>query len=76
MANSNVVLHSINSVDHSKCVDIFMRPDGTYGFEEFRHDFEDTQGWQAIGGFRTFIFFKEGEVLEAARRHVVWLTKV
>jgi len=27
-----------------RCVDVFARPDGTFGFEEFRRDPED-MGW-------------------------------
>jgi hypothetical protein len=31
---------------HDRCVDLFLRPDGSYGVEEFRRDVED-------GGVRT-----------------------
>jgi len=34
----NLVLRSIESDLGNLCVDIFLRPDGTYGFEEFRRD--------------------------------------
>ena len=33
---------------HERCVDLFERPDGTFGFEEFRRDFEDQGRWTAI----------------------------
>lgn len=45
------VLHSTNNADGSICVDIFRRPDGSVGFEEFRRDVEDPSGWFAIGGY-------------------------
>jgi hypothetical protein len=38
------VLVSYQTVDASRCVDIFSRPDGTFGFEEFRRDPEDRGG--------------------------------
>ena len=38
MAHVNRVLRSINNEDASLCVDIFLRPEGTVGFEEYRRD--------------------------------------
>ena len=35
------VLQSIESVSRIYCVDVFIRPDGSFGFEEFRKDPED-----------------------------------
>jgi hypothetical protein len=40
---------SVNNDDHEKCVDIFYRPDGTFGFEEFRRDVEDAGEWTPLG---------------------------
>ena len=45
MAHENKVMKSINAHDSSICVDIFRRPDGTFGFEEYRRDLEDAMGW-------------------------------
>jgi hypothetical protein len=36
-----VVLKSIISPDSKYCVDVFIRSDGTFGFEEYRRDVED-----------------------------------
>jgi len=33
-----LVLESIENQGHNRCVDIFVRPDGSFGFEEFRRD--------------------------------------
>ena len=44
MAHVNRVLRSINDEDAARCVDIFLRPDGTLGFEEYRRDVEDGRG--------------------------------
>jgi len=35
------VLASPSTPAVDRCVDIFSRPDGTFGFEEFRRDPED-----------------------------------
>jgi hypothetical protein len=35
------VFISIENFEHNRCVDLFSRPDGSYGFEEFRRDVED-----------------------------------
>ena len=33
-----LVFTSIENFDHDRCVDLFSRPDGSFGFEEFRRD--------------------------------------
>ena len=66
------VLHSINSPDGHLCVDVFDRPDGTFGFEEFRRDFEDKSGWFAIGGHKEHVFASPEDALQAAIKVVVW----
>lgn len=63
MADKNTVLKSINLPGESRCVDIFIRPDGTVGFEEFRRDFEDIRGWFPAGGFCRQVFDCEDSAL-------------
>ncbi|MEO0764321.1 MAG: hypothetical protein AAFZ09_21380, partial [Pseudomonadota bacterium] len=50
------VLRSADLDGGGRCVDLFRRPDGTHGFEEYRRDPEDPRGWYAIGhhGARVF----------------------
>jgi hypothetical protein len=36
-----IVIESIENPQHDRCVDLFMRPDGSFGFEEFRRGAED-----------------------------------
>jgi hypothetical protein len=36
IGESWVVLASLENEAHDRCVDVFERPDGSYGFEEFR----------------------------------------
>ena len=73
MAHVNKVIRSINSEGLDRCVDIFRRPDGTVGFEEFRRDVEDARGWFPIGGHAGRIFENEDEALSAARVAIAWL---
>ena len=73
MAGKNLVLKSINSDGETRCVDIFRRPDGTYGFEEFRRDVEDNRGWFPVGNFGDLIFDDEELASSEARSKVSWL---
>jgi len=45
------VLASPSTPAVDRCVDIFKRPDGTFGFEEFRRDSEDMGSWTPIAYF-------------------------
>jgi hypothetical protein len=40
-----LVFDSIENAEHDRCVDCFSRPDGSFGFEEFRRDVEDGGAW-------------------------------
>ncbi|WP_425074170.1 hypothetical protein [Sagittula sp. S175] len=73
MAHENTVLRSINLPGEAICVDIFRRPDGSFGFDEFRRDPEDGRGWYSIGFHGTQRFDTEAEALAAARTAVHWL---
>lgn len=75
MTDKNTVLKSINIQDGNRCVDIFMRPNGTFGFEEFRRDLEDIRGWFPIGYFGNRIFERENEALLEAQAKVSWLNE-
>ena len=73
MAHENKVLRSIETPDGGRCVDLFVRPDGSYGFEEYRRDSEDGRGWYPIGYFAGQEFASEADALSAALRTVPWL---
>jgi len=73
MAHKNRVLQSINIDGQSRCVDIFLRPDNTFGFEEFRRDIEDNQGWFPIGFFGDLVFNSENDAVAEALVKVAWL---
>jgi hypothetical protein len=65
---------STPSVD--RCVDIFTRPDGTFGFEEFRRDPEDMGTWSPVACFSGLRYDTEDEAVAAARESVRWLGEV
>lgn len=70
---SAVVLSSIETFEGDRCVDIFQREDGTFGFDEFRRDPETKTGWFRTGHFENDEFSAWEDALEEAKRRVIWL---
>jgi hypothetical protein len=68
-------MNSINAFDDSTCVDIFVRPDGSFGFEEYRHDFEDGRGWFPIGHYSSQSFGTEEAARKQAVKCIAWLSE-
>lgn len=73
MAHINKVVRSINLDGETICVDIFHRPDGSFGFDEFRRDPEDGRGWYSIGHHGHHRFSTQELAMSAARESVHWL---
>jgi len=73
MAHPHTVLHSFETPDGAQCVDLFRRPDGSFGFETYRRDAEDGRGWFPTAQFSLKIYPSESEALAAARAIVPWL---
>ena len=67
------VFRSIENDDHDRCVDLFERPDRTFGFEEFRRDVEDAGMWTPVRLFRPLLRHIDA-ALAAALKTVIWLT--
>jgi hypothetical protein len=67
------VLASWESSDRFRCVDIFHRPDGSFGFEEFRRDPEDMGAWTPVAYFSDARYATQSDVESAAKRAVPWL---
>jgi hypothetical protein len=67
------VLASPSTPSVDRCIDVFVRPYGTFGFEEFRRDPEDLGAWTPLSYFSGREYATEGEAVAAARRAVVWL---
>jgi hypothetical protein len=67
-----MVLASYENADHNRCVDVFERPDGTFGFEEFRKDPEDMGRWTPVAYFSATGYPTSDEARLAATRLVPW----
>ena len=67
------VLASIETGDGHRCVDLFRRPDGSFGFEEFRRDVEDAGAWTPVSYFSGAAYASGEAALAAAVRSVTWL---
>lgn len=71
-----IVLSSPSTAAVDRCVDLFVRPDDTFGFEEFRRDPEDMGAWTPVAHFSGRVFSTSADALAAARRLVPWLAAV
>jgi hypothetical protein len=68
-----MVLASHQTDEATRCVDIFSRPDGTFGFEEFRRDPEDMGTWTPVSYYSGLEYPAESDAVAAARRAITWL---
>jgi len=73
MENPNRVLRSLQHPGGDRCVDFFMRPDASFGFEVYRRDVEDARGWFPIGHQAQAVYATEAQALRAALKQVRWL---
>jgi hypothetical protein len=70
-----VVFTSIESLEHDRCVDLFSRPDGTFGFEEFRRDPEDGGDWTPVQYYSAAAYASSEAALADAKQSVRWLAE-
>ncbi len=71
-----LVLASHQTSEGNRCVDIFSRPNGTFGFEEFRRDPEDMGAWTPVSYFSGREYPSEHDAVESAKRAVPWLVRL
>lgn len=69
-----LVLASHETPEANRCVDVFSRPDGSFGFEEFRRDPEDRGAWTPVSFFSGCAYPSEHATVEAAKIAVPWLS--
>lgn len=69
------VVASIENGPRDRCVDIFRRPDGTWGFEEFRRDPEDAGAWTPVAYHAWRVLADEAAARQAAARALPWLAE-
>jgi hypothetical protein len=67
------VLASFEDRFRSRCVDVFVREDGTFGFEEFRSESDGDGGWQSLAKYSELSFASGELALREAERHIGWL---
>lgn len=66
------VLASLENPYGDYCVDIFVREDGSFGFEEYRKDPEDGR-WRSLHRYAGLVFGSQPEATAQATTHVPWL---
>ena len=67
------VLASLETDDGMRCVDLFRRPDGTFGYEEFRRDPEDLGAWTPVRYASGLRYASLEQARSAAGAAVTWL---
>lgn len=72
VAMKNKVLHSFEAPGSLVCVDIFQRPDGSWGMEEYRRDPEDGRGWYVTGFLGEVRYTDRESALSAAESLISW----
>jgi len=66
-----IVVESVENPQHDRCVDVFTRPDGSFGFEEFRRDVEDAGAWTPLSYFSGLRHVSKGEALAGSSAGVL-----
>ncbi len=67
------VFDSVENHEHDRCVDLFWRSDGRFGFEEFRRDVEDAGAWTPVAYFSGVVYASREAAIDAATKAVTWL---
>jgi hypothetical protein len=67
------VLNSLENSAGDHCVDIFVRDDGTFGFEEYRRDPEDMSGWFSLHRYSRQVFATAEDALAEAKSRMAWM---
>jgi hypothetical protein len=70
-----LVFLSIENFEHDRCVDFFSRPDGSFGFEEFRRDPEDRGAWTPVAYRSGTVYPSKEAAPAAATQSVSWLAQ-
>ncbi len=73
MAAPPKVLKSLENSAGDHSVDIFVRIDGTFGFEEYRRDPEDLSGWFSLHRYSHQVFATAEDALAQAKSRVAWM---
>ncbi len=67
------VIASLEDEGGARCVDIFVRADGSHGFEIYRRDGEDPRGWYPTGHHTDRRFTSAAAARRAAAAVAPWV---
>ncbi len=70
------VFVSVENAEHDRCVDLFARPGGSFGFEEFRRDVEDGGRWTPTQYYSGAVYPSSAAAADSAARCVAWLPEM
>ena len=73
--NKDRVVNSVNNEYADRCVDFFVRADGSYGYKEFRRDPEDQGAWFVTEFNQIGVYPHYEAALESALTRVPWLSE-
>ncbi|MEQ8698723.1 MAG: hypothetical protein RLT05_19480 [Bauldia litoralis] len=66
------VIDSLEDAGGARCVDLFVRDDGSYGFKEFRRDPEDGGRWTLVADYSGLRYATGEDALAAAADAIAW----
>lgn len=69
----NKVLASLENSHGDYCIDVFIRADGSFGFEEYRRDPEDNGTWHDLHRYSGQVFSSREDAIARAKACVAWL---
>ena len=70
--NDGRVVDSVENAERDRCVDTFVRDDGSYGFQEWRREPEDPGRWYRTGYHSHAVFADADLARRAARAAIAW----
>ncbi len=66
------VIESHNEFGDQTCLDLFQRPDGSFGYEHYRRDVESLEGWFPIGYYSGSVFATLALARRDAATNISW----
>lgn len=71
-----IVVTSLEDFDGFRCVDVLQRADGTFFFNEYRRDPEDSGRWTLISDHSSRRYSTKDEALAGAESALAWFALV
>jgi len=69
------VLASLETGDGTQCVDLFLREDGTFGFEQYRREYDGPSRWQSLSKYAHLTFASGQDALQIAKQYLPWVCR-